>query len=137
MAGNGFGGDGTFVRSLVGQHRFAGNIADSENCRFGGATLDIRLHKTFVVQCYSGIFQAEILAIGPAAHGHQNLFKGSFRNFALNRLKTDFDPIFAFLDSGHSGAEQNLLEALTQTGLQRVDQVAVGRRNQTRGHFHH
>jgi len=129
-----FGGDLSFVRSFVGEHRFAGDVADGEDMRVGGALLTVDFDEALFGDGDVGVLEAKPCGRGTAPDRNQDAieFVGSFH---LGALHLDFDLLAGIFEGDDFGIEMNIREQFAEAFGKRFHQVAVGTGEQGIGEF--
>ena len=83
LAGERIGDDFGFARRLVGQHRFAGDVADREDVRVGRPPLRIDRDEAFGIDLDFRVFEPQVLAVRTAADRNQHAVEFLFDRFAV------------------------------------------------------
>ena len=124
------------MRSLVRQHRLAGDIADGQNARVGCALPIVAHHKTATVDLDVGVFQADPLAVRSASHGDQNTIKslesGSGKLSTVIAVLRELGALDA-LDSFIPEPSISPLQLAKMQGRQRERATGTRRKRQSKG----
>src|SRR5580658_203369 len=72
VAGDGFDGGAAFVHRLVGQHRFAGYVADGVDHGIGGLALLVDFDESLLVDFDFRLIEAGDLGVRTASYRHQH-----------------------------------------------------------------
>ena len=122
------------MRRLVGQHRLARHVADRQDVRIGGSLLLVGVDEAALVDFDLRVFQPEPVTIGPPADADQHAAEplGPL-GAAIGRLEFDLDRVSFVGQRDHFSLEIDGGKVFRQPGVQRLDQIAVGPRQQAVG----
>ena len=135
MASRDCRGDLRLGVGLVRQLRFAGQIADGEDVRFGGTPLPIDRHETALVELDARGGEAEILAVRPPADGHEHAVVVFSADVVLLVAEGDFHAVVLQVHRIDLGIEHDRREFAVQPPLEHRHQITVHTRQQSRHHL--
>src|SRR5271166_843616 len=136
MPGDGFDRGAALVHSLVGKHRFAGNIADGVDGRLGGLSLLVDFNESLLIDFDFGSVEAGDLGIWAASYGHQDAVEELLFFFYVWSVKGHADAGLLVLQRFDRRVQEDRGEQFLQALVQRQDQIAIGSGQQAGHHFY-
>ena len=135
VAGDGFDGGAAFVHGFVGEHRFAGDVADGVDGGVGGLALAVDFDESLLIDFDFCFVEAGDFGIGAASDGHQHAIEDLLFFFYVGAFEGDADAGLFVFERFDGGVEQDRGEEFFETLVQREDEVAVGSGEQAGEHF--
>ena len=136
FTGDHLGGDLALVGRFVGQHRLTDDVTDREDVWLRGAHLPIDRQESVRIDGQSCRLGTDARPVRSSADRHQHPIV-DLRRRCARAAEAHAQPLGQRLDALHLHAEQDLLVTLTQTLLERFDEVGVGTRHQLVHQFDH
>ena len=136
-ADDGFDGGPALVHGFVGEHGFADHVADRVDGRIVGLELLVDLDEALRADLDFCFFQAGNFGVRLAADRDQNFFENFLALLHVGSVESGSNAAAFFFQRFHRRVEQNSVERLLQTLVQRQHQVTIRARQQSGEHFDH
>src|SRR5271169_469220 len=136
VAGDGFDGGAAFVHGFVGQHRFAGDVADRVDGGVGGLALLVDFDESLLVDFHFRFVEAGDLGIRTASYRHQHTVEYLLCFFYVWTFKSYADTGLFVLERFDGGVQLDRGEEFFQALVEREHEVAIGSGEQAGHHFY-
>jgi hypothetical protein len=111
----------------MGEHGFAGNVADGQDVRIARPLLFVSRYKTLRIDLDLRVLKPQARTVGTAAYGNQYSAE-PLGSLALIVLEADFDGIPLVGKPDHFGVQIDARKDFADVILQRFYEISIGPR---------